>query len=483
MLPGATALSLLSTLGALGSLAALAWLVRKTAPGTAGATEAAWRASSAASLLAVSPIFVRHAGGQEVYALQLGAVLAAAVVAASRVPRKHALAGCAFGAALSVHNGSVFLAPAMAFLVAAPLGSARDRGRALAAWAVAAAAVVAIHYAVLAWLLPPPAPGATRVGELLTYLRGLPPALDLAPLTDPRHTFEATGGVLARLTDAEIPVTRGPAATGTTGLSSFALAAAAVGLVLQARRSPAVAAFFALWATPFLVYEIALGWNLDYGVYLVFLLPPAVVLAAEAAWWPAARFGRAGAVATAVVLVLLAVPAALRLQAQWPEPGFDRLRHDSAATLAARWAAESLPADAVIVQPRSEWNANLLPLYAKRRHVARSGGGLKLFEDRGSGTPMRPDSYRLLDTKALRELLDAGVPVFAFEPDPLRESATPGLDPARFAWRRVAEIDLADRAKRFGAARPARFERRLLGVYQASRPPSGSGASEPISSR
>jgi hypothetical protein len=465
LVPPAVALSLLSLVGALVALAALSWIVRQTAPADANPAETSWRGTIAALLLAASPIFVRHATTQEVYALQLGFVLLAVVLAASRIRHKHLLGGIVFGCAMAVHNATIFLMPALAFLVASRIGSQRRRFRSLLQWGSAAALSLAAIYAVVGILLPAE-PGA-RWTELLVYLRGMPPGLDPAPLSDAAFALSSASELLARLTDGGIAPTRGPQATGPTGLSALALAAALAGGVLLVRRSFSVALFWSLWLAPFLVYEIALGWNLDYGVYLVFLMPPLLVLAAEAV---SAAFGlrtrfRVVAVTTGAA-VLLASPG-MQIAAQWSAVDRARLRHDSAATLAAVWAAGSLPAEAVIVQPRSEWNANLLPLHSERRHVARAGSGLRLFDGKGPWTPMKPGAYVPLTTARMRALLAGGTPVFAFEPEPLAAGHSADLNPEAFVWEWIASIDLAAVAEGAEVPGASRFAGRSLAVYRA----------------
>ena len=472
LVPPAVALSLLSFAGALAALAALVGIVRESAPCAAGPDEAGARGTVAALLLAASPIFVRHAATQEVYALQLGFVLVVALLALSSFRRKHLLGGIVFGCALAVHNASIFLAPALAFLVVSRIGLEGRRFRALAVWAAASALTLGGFYALVAMLLP--AESGARLADLLVYLRGMPPGLEAAPLPDPALARDSIAGLLSRLTDAGIASTRGPQATGPTGLTMIALAAAAVGALLLARRSCGIALFWLLWLTPFVVYELALGWNLDYGVYLVFVMPPLSVFAAEAV---SAAFGwisRWRGLAVAAGVAVLLIGPGMQIAAHWGDAHRDRLRHDSVATLAALWAADALPENAVVVQPRSEWNANLLPLHSERRHVARAGGRLRLFDARARWTPMKPGAYRPLTTARLRELLAAGTPVFAYEAEPFAGGRSPDLDAGAFAWERVAVIDLAAAAERAGFRDASRFAGRSLGVYRVRE----SGASE-----
>ena len=254
-----------------------------------------------------------------------------------------------------------------------------------------------------------------------------------------------------------------PGATGPVGASVLTLLAAALGAALLARRKLATAVFWALWLGPFFVYELALGWNLDYGTYVVFLMPPLCVFAGEAATWPRSLRRPWGLWLAAAAVVVLAAPSVMQLSRHWGDVETDRRRHDSPTTLAAIWAGVSLPVEAVVVQPRSEWNANLLPLHSGRRHVARSGAGLRLFQGAGRWTPMKPDAYVALTTTRLTELLETGSPVFAFESDPLRGSGSATLDPDRFRWAPFHAVDVGGG--------------RSLMVYRAAVLPSEPGSS------
>jgi hypothetical protein len=380
----------------------------------------------AAILLGLSTVFVRQVTTQEAYALQLSLALTASFLLVGGHRHGRALGGIAFGCALAAHSASIFLAPALLWLA---------RGSGLLRFVSLALLTGAGMYAIVAWLLPAEL-------ELLVYLRGLPPAFDLAPLADLDFVSDSLVGMFQRLTDGGVAVTRGPLATGPVGASVLTLLAAALGAVRLARRELATAVFWALWLGPFFVYELALGWNLDYGTYVVFLMPPLCVFAGEAATWPLSLRRPWGLWLAAAAVVVLAAPSVMQLAEHWGDVEIDRRRHDSPTTLAAIWADESLPAEAVVIQPRSEWNANLLPLHSGRRHVARSGAGLRLFQAAGRWTPMKPDAYLALTTARLTELLRAGSPVFAFEPDPLRGSAPATLDPKRFRWEPFHPVDI-----------------------------------------
>ena len=282
-----------------------------------------------------------------------------------------------------------------------------------------------------------------RLTELATYLRGMPPGLELASLADRGFAARSGLGIVERLTSSDIPVARGPLATGPVGASWLHLLSALAGLGVLAAGKRKAALFWLLWAAPFVVYELALGWNLDYGTYLVFLMPPLCALCGHACGWLRGRGPAAlGFSLLVVLLTALLVTPVRQLAAQWDDPETARRQHDSPTMLAAVWAASALPPNAVVVQARREWNANLLPLYAERQHITRAGHTLRLFRSRGPWTPMKPDAYDLLTTGTLSGLLESGRPVFAFDPEPLRGANFGQLDSSRFAWKPVAEADL-----------------------------------------
>jgi hypothetical protein len=472
VLPAASALSLLSLVSGLAAVACIYLTSVRLVMGSG--SETSWAArrvgSSAALLLGLSTVFVRQVTTQEAYALQLSLLLAAAAALSSGLRHRHAWGGLATGCALAAHNASIFLLPALAVLAVARKGeSGTLRGFSL--WLGCALLTLGLVYAI--GLSGLPTESGHRTAAIVAYLRGMPPAFELASLADPGFVLGSATGLSVRILSEQVVMTRGPLATGPVGASWQHVIAALVGL-LTLWKAPRAAAFWTLWSLPFLVYELALGWNLDYGIYLVFVMPALCGLCAHAGGWAGAQRRPFGPILQLALVVVLLVPSATQIAHHWGDLESDRRRHDSAATLAAIWAARSLPENAVVIQSRGEWNANLLPLYAERQHVARTGSGLKLLRDRAPGTPMKPDAYELLSTEVLQELLRAGRPVFAFDQAPLAGGPAPHtLDPEQFRWKAAGLVDLESAASALGLEGEAwqRFEGRTLPVYQASAAP------------
>jgi hypothetical protein len=87
------------------------------------------------------------------------------------------------------------------------------------------------------------------------------------------------------------------------------------------------------------------------------------------------------------------------------------------------------PPDAVVVQPPTLDNVNLIPAYARRRPIIFQEGMYLLFEG-GRGAPLNLSSFSPLTGGRLEALRSAGTPVISLVPDPFDVSAL-GL-----AWKR-----------------------------------------------
>jgi hypothetical protein len=424
------ALSLLSLISGLGGLVLLFAVRLREGAAVTGAL-------AAVALLASMHLFVRQASTQEIYALQTAALLATILTLSVRGRRSAALAGVFFGTAVGVHFGSLFVAPALFYRCA----TANGRRGALR-WAAWSTAVIALWIGVTAWLLPAEA-GTDGLARLLLYLRGLPPG---QPLQDP-GLLGSLLGLVERLTSRAVPMDHGPMATGPTGITATLCAAAAAGALLTARRNRPLAAFWALYPLPYLVYETWIGRGLDWGIYLPMILLPLTVFASELVDAVAGRLsGRRTAPITAVLLVVvLASPSISILRTRWSDPELDAIRHYRPETLAAIWMADHLPANAIVIQSSQEPNANLLPYHARRTHVISDGiHPPMILVDRGPYTPMIPRTFEAFRTESILTLLAQGRPIYAFEREPFRRVRVEFVDPLRFAWEPAGEARPAE---------------------------------------
>jgi hypothetical protein len=418
-----------------------------------------------------SYLFVRQSTSQEVYPLLTFLLLVAVALPLSSLRHKDALAGVGFGCAVAAHNAAIYVMPAV--LCAVIFSEPTARFRRVAVWSVAAGMTGAFFGMVIFILLPARA-GESHWHEFVSYLRGISPGLSAAAWTRPAFWSRSLEGLYVRLTSLYIPSSRTAMATSPLGFGPLHVVAAAAGfLILQGRGSP-LGWFCVLWAAPYLAFEVALGRNVDYGVYLPFVLPPLALLSAvTVAWlpWPPASRSRwpLAAITRIVLCSMLLWPSARLLGRHWNDPTEDAVTHFSPTTLAAIWASDNLPRNAVIIQPRSERNVNILPYYSDRQHLIRYGSTLRMFNSLGPYTRMNSRSYRTVTLSMLAAMIRGGRPVYAFERDPLMPLWLDSLDRRGFLWVGEATVDIA--TVKLPSAMPANVRRRLpegsLTVYRA----------------
>lgn len=399
-------------------------------------------AAAGAGLMGLSFGFVRQASTQEVYVFQACLILLSIFVLLAGRRWRLVWSGVAFGCAVGAHNSSLLVVPAMVVAVAGLHGERRVR--AVLWFVVPVAATCAVLAAVL-WVLVPPPAGENGLGYLLGYLRGSSPRLPTGVMWERAFLAGSVRGLWHRLFSAEVAFSRLPRASGPLGLSVLHLVAAAVGLVACVRSDRWQGVFWLLYPLPFLCHEVLLGRNLDYGLYVPFVLPPlcgltVLALGAVGEWGR----GRRGAVwLQAGAVAVLLVPSAMLHWRHWGRAGRERAEHySSLTTLAAIWMSRHLPDEAVVIQPAWEENPNLLAYYWGRQYAWCAQDEAMLLEGSGPFTPMNMTAFVPLTTERLTALIAAGRPVYAFEPDPLARCGREVIDSGAFAWRRAAVVDL-----------------------------------------
>ncbi|MGH9866907.1 MAG: hypothetical protein ACREAA_01915 [Candidatus Polarisedimenticolia bacterium] len=390
VLPTDVGLSAVSLLSGIAAIGVSALLVRKQ-------TGSSLAGGLAGAAYAVFPCAVWFSGIQEVYALAGALGLASMLAAWSAGTIPAAVAGALFGAALATHTGMFFLLPAFIVAVATQANPSM-RWRRLA---TAGLAGMVVPMAAVIWVAAV-LPGPDRGGPGLTaYLVGI------APIPSAPEGF----GLLASLGRT----LQGAAAeTMRPGAPTLVLAACTALAWLRGAR---VAAFWLVYASPYLVYETVIGWNVDPGVHVVFAGPAFAAMlgcgvASLESWRPRILRG----VTLAAVLMAL-IPAVLH-SVQASGPVLSRasfLESEPVATLRA--LRSEAPPNAVVVQPPGVDNVNLVPAYAGRRPVILQEGRYLLFEGL-PGSPLNLGSFSLLTSQTLERLMREGIPVLSLVPDP-----------------------------------------------------------------
>jgi hypothetical protein len=417
--PADIGLSALSLASGLSAVALLGLVVRRQTAETA----AGWLASLG---FAVFPICVWFSGIQEVYALQTALALAAVCAALSGGgPASGAAAGLLFGAAFSAHDGTILLAPAMAVAVwdgtgaGATLRARLARLARLGAALLGASLMPVLAYGWLAWIFAHRDAGPW-IGPWLRYLRGITPAPELGGL--------GAASALARI-QALVAGSLG-AIAGSVAIPLALLVIAIV--ILLAVRGRRTLLFWTIYAAPCLAYELALGRNVDPGIYMVYLAPAlAAILAAAATVLPARARGPAVAVLVAGALLGPCVRSAALAEKVVSRDAF--LRSEWMQT--CDWLRRHAPPGSVLVQPPGLEHVNFMPCHTGLRPIIVQEGLFRIFVG-GPGTPLNLDAFPLLQPAHLDRLLDRGVPVLSLVPDPFRSTAGDGERTAtRYRWR------------------------------------------------
>ena len=395
-MPADVALSVISLVAGTGMLPLLALVVRRQ-------TGSALAGCLAAAALAVFPCAVWFSGIQEVYALAGALLLGAILAAGRRGVAGAAVSGALFGCALAAHTGMVFAAPAWIVAVAGADSGAQPRGgwRRLS-YAVAAAMLVPVAAVVwVIWVLPHSGPG----GEgLVAYLAGIAP---MPVIADPGHLagslVRTLGGALEETLRSALPALVLAACLGAAWL-----------------RFPRTSAFWVVHAAPYLAYEVAIGWNVDPGVHLVFAGPAIAAMlgcgAVAASQWLVERRRRAAVACTSIIAVAL-LPAVV---ASYDLGALVLTREaflSSGPVRALMSLRDTTPTDAVVVQPPDVYNVNLVPAYAHRRPIIHQEGRYMLFEGR-RGSPLNLTSFSMLTGPLLDRLLQERVPVISIVAEP-----------------------------------------------------------------
>jgi hypothetical protein len=374
---------------------------------------------------------------QEIYIVQLFFVFLSVLLLVDPEHDRSVLAGAVNGAAIAIHNASLFLLPSMLFLIL--IKNARKKNPfsvGVMSFCISSAMTVILFYMLIFYLLPRN-PDEPQLHFFLSYLRGVSPSIKLSKLTDLSFLANSAWEFLKRLTSQEILESRSPCAKFPSGLTLFHFLMAISGLLVSLRANREFAIFWLLWIIPYLCYEILLGYSPDFGVYIVFVLPSIMCLITIFFVSIARSFPVRGPIAKGVlsaILLILLFPSAKHFMRHWHDLDNAAIKHYSPLILGASAAPETLPADAVIIQPSQLRNDNSWVYYTERRAITRAWNFFFILKDLGPFTPMNEKLSEIVTTKKLTDIISSGKSVYAFESNPLCESSPELLDQRKFKW-------------------------------------------------
>ncbi len=370
---GYSALSMASSLFTLYFLGAVAAKIT-------GSKFAGWMTALA---FAISPIAIRVAGKQEVYAFQLVLLSLAWYLWICR--RSSLGAGLALGATIATHQGTLFALPGTLILFLEPWidSDSRQASEEVSTqriqWKSFVLGTAVPVIMVLTWFFGVwvNQHGTGEMAAAVEYLKGASPSPDFKTIIPQEETEglldwmgqlrENVGDQLERFWDELANphvIPRGAVLFGFLGL-----------LLIPWR----VALPWWLMALPYLAYEFAAGWTLDPGIYSVYILPTVVVAVgfmAEKVVLPRIPFWRRCVSAICFVGVVISLGIVIpSLQAKVHRRSLEPwwVEHGAAMSL-TEWVGENTPEDTVVVVPTDWFYCRLaIPYYGDRIPFSQDG--------------------------------------------------------------------------------------------------------------
>jgi len=400
-------------------------------------------------LLGFSYPFIRQSTTQELYVFQTMLLLLSLNLLFIKSKARWILSGLVYGYAISTHTASILILPAIIYTL--KLANRERWGRALVGWLSAAAGAAVVFLGII-YLLIPLGEEDGSFGRYLHYLMGIHPGISLEQLSAPAFWHESLTGLFNRLMNDSLIHSRQPEAVSPLCLSIPHMLLAAVGLVVSWRQRRRFSIFWLLYLTPYLAFEILLGKNLDYGLYIPFILIPLFTFISIPLMFINRRDGSHYSPKLLLpiylmITILLLTPSIAFIRSHWNDARDDAINHFSPTTLAAKWVSNNLPDNAVVIQSSWEWNALILPYYANRRSIlwklqpeARRAYGI--LKGRVKYMPLNEASFEVLSTETLKRLILHKIPVYAFEADPFSFSDPEMIDRAAFQFEPWTEVEL-----------------------------------------
>ena len=203
-----------------------------------------------------------------------------------------------------------------------------------------------------------------------------------------------------------------------------------------------------LLCLPYLLYEVAMGYSLDSGIYLIFLVP--CVAAAlggsfgvcEVNWKSPRGWWHGGVAVVGIVGVLCSLPryqetAEYRNLLPWIQP------HSATMTL-CEWVRDNTPQDTLLIQP-VDWDPTGLAstLYSERTPLFNDGEILLASRWKPLFTHPVFEHVRSITTEDFERWLDEERPLLSFDADPFRSWGCywPFVDIDRYETRPILWLD------------------------------------------
>jgi hypothetical protein len=212
-------------------------------------------ATLALPILASSYLFIRFSSFQEIYVVQLFLVWTTILL---NIKNPY-WGGVSYGFSLSLHNSSIFFLPLLTYVNL-------KNNKFIFKWFLGFIPTIIIFIAILLYYYSFSDYFSTT--NFFKYLRGI------APSINPKHFNPLF--ILSSISVFFINIIN-----NNFGISVFYFILIPIGIIGLIKSSSSYKWFVFWYVIPYISYEILLGWNLDIGIYLVFLIPILSILVAS----------------------------------------------------------------------------------------------------------------------------------------------------------------------------------------------------------
>jgi hypothetical protein len=393
-------------------------------------------------MFSLSYLFIQQSTMQELYVFQTMLIMLTLFFIISKIKNKEIYGGITFGFLFAAHNSSIFFIPVLLYLLFSykKIKKNLDFNKLL----ITSVISCLLFYFIL-YLIFPPINQSQKIIEFFLYLRGIAPGIEISNIFNFYFIKTSIIGLFERLTNVE-PI----------NLGFFHLIIFILGLFLSFLKNFRLFLFWIIYSLPYLLYEIFFGINLDYGLYVPFLFPSIFVFISYGfvSVWNYLLFDFKKnrllkklnfliLILFILILILLLCSSYGLIKTHWNDRENNLINHYSNTTLSAIWLSENVEENAIIIQPKNEWNVNIIPYYSNRRHIYHFQEKLMLFENRGAFTPLNENSFTVLTTNKLIDLINSNISVYSFEKNPLEGFNEGILEKETFVWQpfKIIKID------------------------------------------
>ncbi len=432
----AIALSIISALSAFSSIILYYLICKKYIKLSESVTENKSRifAIIATVLFSFNDLFLFLSGYQEVYALQLLFILLSIFLIISH---NYLFAGVCLGLAFSTHTGTIFLFPAIVYILF--LFNSSRHNTVIFIIGILSMVVFIYGYFYMTLAIPD---NIGRLSYFTMYIKGIAPKLNLVDLLSIKKLTAAFIMLLNNLTSAD----------NVWGYNKYYVVFGYFSVIMSISSNIRYSVFWVFYMFLYLIYESLIG-CLDQHLYVVYLIPAFAYFVAYFTFRlyllskKQSILGKIKAYAPFLVVLYFVYPAYCGGNTGNKFIGITKIKegilnHYDQWVLSIIWANQNLPAESILITPAHRSYA-LYSYYAdKLRQITTFDHRIYSIKRFGNGkyTPKRPETIEDFSEIGLISLYNSGKVIYALESNPLKDIY--GINSKRFNWTELKQVEI-----------------------------------------